>query len=122
MAIVPLFLKQHKKDRLVYFLYQGDHDEQRWIVDMQPFGMLCCYYLLCHSLYTSPVFLRGDFLESRVFFAKTAQNLATKPSRKNVLPPFSVLKVFQKYLRRKTEFYWIFGYVMRQNIAKYKEG
>ena len=66
--------------------------------------------------------LRGDFLESRFFFAKTAQNLATKPSRKNVLPPFSVLKVFQKYLRRKTEFYWIFGYVMRQNIAKYKEG
>ena len=66
--------------------------------------------------------LRGDFLESRVFFAKTAQNLATKPSRKNVLPPFSVLKVFQKYLRRKTEFYWIFGHVMRQNIAKYKEG
>ena len=66
--------------------------------------------------------LRGDFLESRVFFAKTAQNLATKPSRENALPPVSVLKVFQKYLRRKTEFYWIFGYVMRQNIAKYKEG
>ena len=66
--------------------------------------------------------LRGDFLESRVFFAKTAQNLATKPSRENALPPVSVLKVFQKYLRRKTEFYWIFGYVMRQNIGKYKEG
>ena len=66
--------------------------------------------------------LRGDFLESRVFFAKAAQNLATKPSRKNALPPSFVLKVFQKYLRRKTEFYWIFGYAMRQNIAKYKEG
>ena len=66
--------------------------------------------------------LRGDFLESRVFFAKTAQNLATKPSRENALPPVSVLKVFQTYLRRKTEFYWIFGYAMRQNIAKYKEG
>ena len=75
-----------------------------------------CVFMLGLSL------LRGDFLESRVFFAKTAQNLATKPSRKNVLPPFSVLKVFQKYLRRKTEFYWIFDYVMRQNIAKYKEG
>ena len=40
--------------------------------------------------------LRGDFLESRVFFAKTAQNLATKPSRKNALPPSPALKVFQK--------------------------
>ena len=66
--------------------------------------------------------LRGDFLESRVFFAKTAQNIATRPSRKNTLSPSFVLKVLQKYLRRKTEFYWIFGYVMRQNIAKYKEG
>ena len=74
------------------------------------------------SSHLKPLLLRRDFLESRVFFAKTAQNLATKPSRNNVLPPFSVLKVFQKYLRRKTEFYWIFGYVMRQNIAKYKEG
>ena len=71
---------------------------------------------------TTQNFLRGDFLESRVFFAKTAQNLATKPSRKNALPPSFVLKVFQKYLRRKTEFYWICGYVIRQNIAKYKEG
>ena len=73
-------------------------------------------------VFITAIYLRGGFLESRVFFAKTAQNLATKPSRKNVLPPFSVLKVFQKYLRRKTEFYWIFYYVMRQNIAKYKEG
>ena len=64
--------------------------------------------------------LRGDFLESRVFFAKTAQNIATRPSRKNALSPSFALKVLQKYLRRKTEFYWIFGYVMRQNIAKYK--
>ena len=38
--------------------------------------------------------LRGDFLESRVFLAKTAQNLATKPSRKNALAPSFVLKVF----------------------------
>ena len=78
--------------------------------------------LICIGNYTVREVLRGDFLESRVFFAKTAQNLATKPSRENALPPVSVLKVFQKYLRRKTEFYWIFGYVMRQNIAKYKEG
>ena len=38
--------------------------------------------------------LRGDFLENRVFLAKTAQNLATKPSRKNALAPSFVLKVF----------------------------
>ena len=80
------------------------------------------YYLSEYALPTVCEYLRGDFLESRVFFAKTAQNLATKPSRENALPPVSVLKVFQKYLRGKTEFYWIFGYVMRQNIAKYKEG
>ena len=31
--------------------------------------------------------LRGDFLQSRVFFSKSAQNLATRPSRKNAAPP-----------------------------------
>ena len=45
-----------------------------------------------------------------------------RANKKMALPPSFVLKVFQKYLQRKTEFYWIFGYVMRQNIAKYIEG
>ena len=31
--------------------------------------------------------LGGDFLQSRVIFSKSAQNLATRPSRKNAAPP-----------------------------------
>jgi hypothetical protein len=31
-----------------------------------------------------------------------------------------VLQIFQNF-RKPTEFYWIFGYVMKQNIAEYKE-
>jgi hypothetical protein len=31
--------------------------------------------------------LRGDFLQSRVVFSKSAQNLAIRPSRKTAAPP-----------------------------------
>ena len=48
--------------------------------------------------------LRGDFLESRVFLAKTAQNLATKPSRKNALAPSFVLKVSKNICEEKQNF------------------
>ena len=56
------------------------------------------------GIYSAVNLLRGDFLESRVFFAKTAQNLATKPSRKNALPPSFVLKVFQNICEEKQNF------------------
>ena len=76
--------------------------------------------VVSEEIQTKPNLDSSTNVIKRRFFAKTAQNLATKASRKNALPPSFVLKVFQKYLRR--EFYWIFGHVIRQTIAKYIEG
>jgi hypothetical protein len=39
------------------------------------------------SVKKGQLFLRGDFLQSRIFFLKSAQNLATRPSRKNAALP-----------------------------------
>ena len=55
-------------------------------------------------LYDSFVCLRGDFLESRVFFAKPAQNVKTRPSRKNALPPSFVLKFSKNICEEKENF------------------
>ena len=33
------------------------------------------------SVKKGQLFLRGDFLQSRIFFLKSTQNLATRPSR-----------------------------------------
>jgi hypothetical protein len=53
-------------------------------------------------------------------FAKSAQNLATRPSQK-FCAAIMVLKIFQNLRRQITESYSIFGYVTSQNIDKYKE-
>jgi hypothetical protein len=66
--------------------------------------------------------LRGDFLQSRVIFSKSAQNLATRPSRKKCCAAILLLKVSQNLRRQTKLLYWIFGYVIGQNIAKNKEG
>ena len=35
-------------------------------------------------LFAYPMKLRGDFLENRLFFAKSAQNLVTQPAGENL--------------------------------------
>ena len=42
------------------------------------------------------LFLRGDFLESRVFFVKSAQNLVTKPAGENPLAAIIFSNKFSK--------------------------
>ena len=69
--------------------------------------------LISHSPQPSRKSIRGDFLQSRVFFSKSAQNLATRPSRKKCCAAILVLKVCQNLRRKITEFYWIFGCVTR---------
>ena len=66
-------------------------------------------------------FKRRFFTKSRIFFENRSKH-SDQAFAKKCVPPSFVLKVFQKYLRRQTEFYWIFGYVMRRYIAKYKGG
>ena len=41
---------------------------------------------------------RGDFLENRVFLAKSAQNLVTKPAGENLWPPLYVQARFLKFV------------------------
>ena len=47
------------------------------------------YMVLC-------VYLRGDFLENRVFLAKSAQNLVTKPAEENPLAAIIFSSKFSK--------------------------
>jgi hypothetical protein len=42
--------------------------------------------------------LRGDFLQNRVFFAKSAQNLATRPTQK-MLPRHLGFQNFPKFAK-----------------------
>jgi hypothetical protein len=53
--------------------------------------------------------LRGDFLQSRVFFSKSAKNLATRPSRKNAAP--LGFKSFSKFAKKNNRIlldFWLY--------------
>ena len=59
--------------------------------------------------------LRGDFLQTRVFFGKS---LKTKQPglREKYLDAILVLQVFQKYLRKISIFTHFFACLMRKNV------
>ena len=65
-------------------------------------------------------FLRGDFLENRVFFTKCAQNLATRPSSKICFAAILVLN-FLSNLRKETKFSWIVAKVEKAKRCKQNE-
>ena len=130
-AFLQIRIKEEERDSLrFHWRAPGSTETRIYRFTRALFGLTSSPFLLAGVLNQHlelwerqyPEIVKRRFFRKSRFFANTAQNLATKPSRKNALPSSFVLKVFQKYLRRKTEFYWIFDYARRQNIAKYKEG